>query len=196
MYVAKLFFQEANYRALGSKQLAYCNIIPIGKIGRLIMNSDQQNKLILIGYINILKFYNFNEISDICFLGFGNIEEVLDVMIPHSDNKYNINGISIIINNTGINRDGMRESSGIITPNQKISNLNQNPNQNLNQNPNQNPNKLLVRNCEYNSAVYIGNEYFENNLSDSDCSDTSCSSYAAYIGNPDLNSFNKISLFN
>lgn len=58
-----------------------------------------------------------------------------------------------------------------------------------------NPDKILIRNTDWNSNSYIGNEYYENNLSNSDASNSACSSFISYIGNPDINNFGKIYLY-
>jgi hypothetical protein len=52
--------------------------------------------------------------------------------------------------------------------------------------------KLLVANWAWDSASYIGNEYWDKQLSSSGDPAAACSSYIAYIGNPELNDMKRV----
>ena len=160
-YLAEVFFNEANYRAMGLKKKAYCYVFPIGKNTRIL--TPLQDKFILQSFISVLNTSTFNHISDVYFANF---------------NTTNDNGQDDTLEEY-THKNSIQLHVGKKFPQERLND----------------PNKLLVRISESTGNTLIGNEYFEYNLSNSDTSNTACSSYIAYIGNPDLNSFDTIKLF-
>lgn len=56
-------------------------------------------------------------------------------------------------------------------------------------------NLLLIRNFEYDSTSYPGNEYYEGFIDESDNSINASNSFMAFISNPDLNNYPYINIF-
>lgn len=168
--IAELFLKEANIRAMNSSKKAFCYVVGLG-LGLESSNPGLSHWCVT----ELQKKFMLDVYLDI--LETEKFEYISDIylskFVDHLEQEIEIptyiNGINIL---------NSRDHKYMY------------PSENL-----RDPTKLLVRNTEWNSNSYIGNEYFENNLSNSDASITACSCYASIIGNPDINKFEKVYLY-